>query len=64
MSTDNLTLFCLADVCRTAVRKPVGKVKADIQKIVGGWAVTAHLASCSTLATKSLVQEPKGFIDG
>ena len=30
-----LTLFCLADVCNTAVRNPVGKVKADIEKMTG-----------------------------
>ena len=31
-----LTLYWRADVCRTAVRKPVGKVKPDIQKMTGG----------------------------
>ena len=31
-----LTLFCLAEVCSTAVRKPVGKVKADSQNTMGG----------------------------
>lgn len=58
------TLFILADVCSTAVRKPVGKVKPDIQKMVGGWAVSAHLASWSTRITRSLVQAASGFRDG
>ena len=34
VSTD--TLFNLADVCSTAVKNPVGKVKPDSQKIDGG----------------------------
>jgi hypothetical protein len=39
------TLFCLAEVWRTAVRKPVGKVKADSQKTMGGWVVVAHFSN-------------------
>ena len=34
VSTD--TLLSRADVCNTAVRKPVGKVKPESQKIDGG----------------------------
>ena len=58
------TWFCLAEVCSTAVRKPVGNVKADIQNTHGGRAVVAHLANCSTLWTRSRVHEAKGFIEG
>lgn len=54
-------LFFLADVCRTAVRKPVGKVNAPIQNNFGGCVVLAHLANNSTRAAKSLAHEPKGF---
>lgn len=61
-STD--TLFCRAHVCSTAVRKPVGKVKPDIQNITGWWAVVAHLANCSTRSTRSRVQLPSGLLDG
>ena len=58
-----LTLFCRADVCNTAVKKLVGKVKPDNQKRVGGWAVMAHLLNCSTRVTRSLVQAANGFCD-
>lgn len=61
-STD--TLFCRAHVCSTAVKKPVGKVKPDIQNITGWWAVVAHLANCSTRSTRSRVQLPSGLLDG
>ena len=53
-----------AEVCNTAVKNPVGKVKADSQKTMGGRAVVAHFSNWSTLATKSLVHEAKGFIEG
>ena len=59
-----LTLFFLAAVCSTAVRNPVGKVNADIQKRTGGWVVDAHLENCSTRTTRSRVHEPSGFLEG
>lgn len=37
-----LTLFCRAEDCSTAVRKPVGKVKPESQKRMGGRAVSAQ----------------------
>ena len=58
------TLLRRAEVCSTAVRKPVGNVKPDIQKIDGGWAVVAHFSSCSTRTTRSRVQAASGFRDG
>ena len=61
-STD--MLFCRAHVWRTAVRKPVGKVKPDIQNMTGWWAVVAHLANCSTRRTRSRVQLPNGLLEG
>ncbi len=62
LSTD--TLLSRAEVCSTAVRKPVGNVKPDIQKMVGAWAVVAHFSSCSTRWTRSLVHAANGFRDG
>ena len=59
-----LTLFKRAEVWSTAVRKPVGNVKADIQKMVGGWAVMAHFSNCSTRCTRSRVQAARGFREG
>jgi hypothetical protein len=56
-----LTLFCLADLCKTAVRKPVGNIKPEIQYINGGWALLNHLDSCSILFTRSLVHEANGL---
>lgn len=61
-STD--TLFCRAHVCKTAVKKPVGNVKPDIQNMTGWWAVVAHLANWSTRNTRSRVQLPNGLLDG
>lgn len=57
-------LFCLAHVCNTAVRKPVGKVKADNQNMIGWCAVVAHLSNWSTLCTRSRVQAARGLLDG
>ena len=37
------TLFFLAAVCRTAVRKPVGKVKPESQNSTGGCVVVAQV---------------------
>ena len=62
--TCRLTLFCRADCWSTAVRKPVGNVNPDNQKIMGGCAVTAHLENCSTRCTKSRVHDASGFMDG
>ena len=59
-----ITLYRRADVCKTAVKNPVGNVKPDIQNIFGAWAVSDHLASCSILDIKSLVHAAKGFNDG
>ena len=47
-----------------AVRNPVGKVKADIQKTFGGWSVEAHFVNISILWTKSRVQDANGFDEG
>ena len=47
--------LALAAVCSTAVRKPVGKVKADIQNTIGWCAVVAHFSNWSTRATRSRV---------
>ena len=58
------TVLSLADVCRTAVRNPVGNVKADSQKIIGGWEEAAHFSNCSTRSTRSRVHDASGFIDG
>lgn len=59
-----LTLFCRAEDCSTAVRKPVGKVKPESQKRTGGRAVSAQRANCSTRWHRSLVHDAKGFRDG
>ena len=58
------TLFFLAAICSTAVRKPVGKVNPESQKRTGGWVVVAQVEICSTLTTRSLVHAPRGFNDG
>jgi len=58
------TVLSLAEVWSTAVRKPVGNVKADSQKIMGGWADVAHFSNCSTRSTRSRVHDASGFIDG
>ena len=58
------TLFRRAAFCNTAVRKPVGKVNPDSQKSTGGWVLSAHLENCSTLWTRSLVHDPRGFMEG
>lgn len=57
-------LFCLADVCNTAVKNPVGKVKPDIQNMIGWCAVLAHFANWSTRWTKSRVQLANALLDG
>lgn len=59
-----LTLFWRAEDCSTAVRKPVGKVKPDSQKITGGRARLAHSSNCSTRIAKSLVHAASGFCEG
>ena len=59
-----LTLFWRAEDCSTAVRKPVGKVKPDSQKITGGRARLAHISNCSTRMAKSRVHEANGFCEG
>lgn len=59
-----LTLFWRAEDCSTAVRKPVGKVKPDSQKITGGRARLAHSSNCSTRRAKSRVHEANGFCEG
>lgn len=64
MSVFVLTLFCRADDCSTAVRKPVGKVKPESQKRMGGRAVSAQRENCSTRWHRSLVHDAKGFRDG
>eukprot|EP00879_Flechtneria_rotunda_P014380 GHRR01015026.1.p1 GENE.GHRR01015026.1~~GHRR01015026.1.p1 ORF type:complete len:136 (+),score=25.92 GHRR01015026.1:1453-1860(+) len=46
--------------CNTAVRKPVGYVKPPSQYSLG-YVPSAHLASCSMRASRSLVQGPRGF---
>lgn len=56
-------LFCRAADCSTAVRKPVGNVKALSQKIFGGCAASAHCAKWSTRATRSRAHDANGFID-
>ncbi len=53
-----------AEVWRTAVRNPVGKVNPDIQNTMGGWADDAHFSNWSTRAIRSRVQDARGFIDG
>lgn len=53
----------LAEVCSTAVKKPVGKVKAASQNSVGGFKVLAQVEKCSIRRTKSRDQEAKGFSD-
>lgn len=58
------TLFWRAEACSTAVRKPVGKVKPDSQKITGGRARLAHSSNCSTRVAKSRVHEASGFCEG
>lgn len=59
-----LTPFVLEDCWSTAVRKAVGYVNPDSQKILGGWAVVAQVASCSTLIIRSFVQDASGFMEG
>lgn len=58
------TLFFLAAVWSTAVRKPVGKVNPGSQNRTGGWVVMAHTENCSTRTERSLVQAPRGFCEG
>lgn len=59
-----LTLFWRAEDCSRAVRKPVGKVKPDSQKITGGRARLAHSSNCSTRMARSRVHEASGFCEG
>ena len=63
MDLQGLTLFFLAVVCSTAVRKPVGKVNPEGQNRVGGAPVLAHLLICSIRATRSRVQAARGFME-
>ena len=58
-----LTVFCLAALCRTAVKNPVGKVKPDNQNTMGAWAEVAHFSNWSIRWIRSRVQEDSGFWD-
>lgn len=53
-----------ADVWSTAVKKPVGKVKAASQKSVGGLIVSAQVLKCSILKQRSRVHDPNNFNEG
>lgn len=53
-----------AEVCKTAVKNPVGNVKADNQNKMGGLTVSAHTLKCSIRRPRSLVHEPRSFNEG
>lgn len=59
-----LALFLRAELCSTAVRKPVGNVNPLSQKTMGGFVVSAHLENCSTLCMRSRVHTASGFREG
>ena len=46
------------------MRKEVGSVKAESQKILGADAVLAQTPKCSTRNTRFLTHDPRGFSEG
>mmetsp|Transcript_36313 Transcript_36313/g.56742 ORF Transcript_36313/g.56742 Transcript_36313/m.56742 type:complete len:212 (-) Transcript_36313:353-988(-) len=62
-STSMETLFFRAEVCKTAVRNPVGKVKKPMLYTTG-YVPSVQSDSCLILSTKSRDHAAKGFIEG